>query len=181
MWYGRLATTSYGGSTRWTRSWSSASPSMRVSVSTPSNRSRRKAASPWSSSTAVTSAPATSRPPVSRPSPGPTSRTRRPGPGSASARIASRTSGSARKFCDRLWRARSPAARSVARTASGSTRGAVGPFAAEPLAGPLTGRPAAATAARRGRGATARRPRTGARRPPRSSPRCPCTAPVAAR
>ena len=28
MWYGRLATTSYGGSTRWTRSWSSASPSM---------------------------------------------------------------------------------------------------------------------------------------------------------
>ena len=29
MWYGRFATTSYGGSTRWTRSWSSASPSMR--------------------------------------------------------------------------------------------------------------------------------------------------------
>ena len=32
MWYGRLATTSYGGSTRWTRSWSSASPSMSRSV-----------------------------------------------------------------------------------------------------------------------------------------------------
>ena len=48
-----------------------------------------------------------------QPEPGPISRTRRPGAGSASARIASRTSVSARKFCDSAWRARRPAARSV--------------------------------------------------------------------
>ena len=58
MWYGRLATTSYGGATRWTRSWSSASPSMRRERRRrPSKRSRRNAARPRSSSTAVTSAP----------------------------------------------------------------------------------------------------------------------------
>ena len=116
-------------------------------------------------------------PPVSRPRPGPISRTRRPGAGSASARIASRTSGSARKFCDSAWRARRPAARRVARTASGSTRTLAG---APPVAG-VIGRPAAATVARRGRARRARRPRSAAPRPPRSSPRCRCTGPVAAR
>ena len=176
MWYGRLATTSYGGSTRWTRSWSSASPSMSRRSGSSANRSRRNAARPRSSSTAVTSAPPARRAPVRKPRPGPISRIRRPGAGSACARIASRTSGSARKFCDRLCRARRPAARSVVRTVSGSTRGG-----AVPLIRPRPGRPAAAMAGRRGRGRPARPRRTAARRPRRSSPRCPCTAPVAAR
>ena len=46
--------------------------------------------------------------------------------GAASARIASSTSGSARKFCESAWRARRPAARSVARTSAGSRRGRAG-------------------------------------------------------
>ena len=128
MWYGRLATTSYGGSTR-----SDEVLVERVALDEPersrrpSKRSRRKAARPRSSSTAVTvGAGRRAGRAVRRPRPGPISRTRRPGGGSASARIASSTSGSARKFCDSAWRARSPAARSVARTAAGSTRGAVG-------------------------------------------------------
>ena len=56
---------------------------------------------PLSSSTAVTAAPAASRPPVRNPSPGPISRTRSPGTGPASRRIPSSTSTSARKFCPR--------------------------------------------------------------------------------
>ena len=93
--------------------------------STPSNRSRRNAARPRSSSTAVTAAPAASRPPVRRPRPGPdledpaAGRAGPPRPGSRRGRP-DRPGSSATG----VWRARRPAARSVARTASGSTRGA---------------------------------------------------------
>ena len=205
-WYGRLATTSYGGASRAVSSWSSASPSMRRSppgaagsasarAIGPANVERSRAASPRSSSTAVTAAPPASRPPVRIPRPGPISRIRRPRVGAASARIASRTSMSARKFCESAWRARRPASLSVRRTASASRRGgrgrsvlaapASGPAAGGgPVAGtrvPLTGERAAGTAGRRGRGPNARRPGTGARRPPRSSPRCRCTGRAAAR
>ena len=83
--------------------------------------------------------------------------------------MASRTSGSARKFCDREWRARNPAARSVAATASGSTRGARGRGSP---GGEGQGGAGVKIEAR-----PARRPRTAAPRPPRSSPRCRCTAP----
>ena len=126
MWYGRLATTSYGGGTSVDEvlvervALDEAERARRRAR--PSNRSRRNAARPRSSSTAVTAAPASSSPPVRNPSPGPISSTRRSGPGSASARIASSTSGSARKFWLRAWRARRPASRSVRRTAAGSIR-----------------------------------------------------------
>ena len=88
MWYGRFATTSYGGGTRCSEVLVErvALDERGLPVSSAgSNRSRRKAASPRSSSTAVTCAPDASRPPVSRPSPGPISRTRSPGLGAASA------------------------------------------------------------------------------------------------
>ena len=82
MWYGRLATTSNGGATRAARSWSSTSPSTRISepgepgaVSAraicSTNVRRSNAASPVSSSTAVTTAPASSSAPVRIPRPGP--------------------------------------------------------------------------------------------------------------
>ena len=84
------------------------------------------------------------------------------------------TSASARKFCERAWRARSPAARSVARTWAGS-------IAAEALTTALSVWRAAARAGHRGRAALARRPRSVARRRRRSSPRCRCTGRAAGR
>ena len=84
MWYGRLATTSYGGGTRLTspgpgrRPRPGGAPRPRPRAA---NRSRSTEASPRSSSTAVTCAPAASSPPVRNPRPGPISRTPRPGTG----------------------------------------------------------------------------------------------------
>ena len=120
MWYGRLATTSYGGSTSWTRSWSSASPSIsaRAASTLGSNRSRRNAARPRSSSTAVTAAPGVEQAAGQQPETRadledpPTRAGVRLGAGSPRARP--RRPGSSARGA---WRARRPAARSVARTA----------------------------------------------------------------
>ena len=93
MWYGRLATTSYGGGDEVDEvlvqrvalhqaERAGGVGSVRVGDrERPSKRARRNAARPRSSSTAVTAAPASSSPPVRRPSPGPISRTWRPGVG----------------------------------------------------------------------------------------------------
>ena len=137
-WYGRFATTSNGGTNSPHRSASRMSaatsrsepggfgaggpgPSVAAAISGP-NAAARCSTIPRSSSTAVTAAPACRRPPVRIPSPGPISRTVRPGDAAAVSRIASSTSTSTRKFwLKRRW-GRRPAARSVRRTAPGSSR-----------------------------------------------------------
>ena len=113
---------------------------------------------PRSSSTAVTvGAPAASSPPVRMPSPGRSRGPADPGRvGLGEDRLEDVES--ARKFWDRAWRARRPAARSVAPDRGGSIRGAAG------RAGAVIGSPAAATAARRGRG-PARSPAANRRAP----------------
>ena len=151
MWYGRFATTSYGR-----RHEVDEVLVQRVALDDPQRARlelRRRtsraatATSPRSSSTAVTAAPAASSPPVRNPSPGPISSTRRSGAGSASRRIPSSTSTSARKFCDRLWRGAEAGVAEAAldvragRAAGRGARGRVGHR-----------RAAAATAARPGRG-----------------------------
>ena len=183
MWYGMLATTRYGGATRSGRSRSSASPSIscrRPASIGPAKCSCRYAVRLRSSSTAVTVAPASSRPPVRIPSPGPISSTRVPSPAAARSRIASSTSGSARKFWDLAWLARRPSRRSVRRTSSGSRRGPCGAQCHEATRRSSPGE----RQRRRGlevEAPPARRRRTGARRRPRSWPRCPCTGRAAAR
>ena len=118
MWYGTLATTSYGAWIRSTRSWSRASPSTSRSDPRPPARVRLNAsrARPRARGPAPPRSPR--RPPrAGRRSgsrdPGPISRIRRPGLRSRLDRgCDSSTSGSARKFWESEWRARSPAPRS---------------------------------------------------------------------
>ena len=167
MWYGRFATTSYGGATSVGQVLVERVALDRAAAGRPrarsANRSREERGE--ARGRARPRSPRRRRRAGRRsgsPSPGPISRTRPPGSGAASARIASRTSGSARKFWDiEEWRARRPAARSVRRTAAGSTRG--GAVTGGGFGGAVTPArrgPAAATAARRGRGRRARRRRT---------------------
>ena len=88
------------------------------------------------------------------------------------ARMRSRISTSARKFWERLWRARRPASRSRRWTYRGSSR-------RSPVRPRSLIERGAATAARRGPGRRARPRRTAGRRLHRSSPRCRCTGPGA--
>ena len=76
------------------------------------------------------------------------------------------------------WR---PASWSVRRTVSASRRGGRTTVGGRPPVGPVIAGRAAATASRRGRARPAPRPRSGGPRPRRSSPRCPCRGPAAAR
>ena len=173
MWYGRLATTSYGGSTSRTRSWSSASPSISRSVSIalePLAQEGRQAAIELDRGHlgAGRQQPAREQaepradledPPARRRIRLGEDRVEDVGIGQEVLR-----QGVACAEPGRAERERGP---------SPGRRG--------PPRAPLTGRPAAATVGRRGRAGRARPRRTVARRPPRSSPRCRCTAPAAAR
>ena len=153
MWYGRLATTSYGGATRSDEVLvervaldEAQAPVARARSANRLAQERRETTVELDRGDLGAGVEQTAG---QEPEARDRSRGRgRPGAGAASARIASRTSASARKFCDSAWRARSPAARSVAtngRPASMRAR-------AVERRSPSPASRAAATAGRRGRG-----------------------------